>query len=114
MNVGDSSVTGTVSYFGRMADLAGILSEAGFSVSVGSWAIRLDQFANVFKLAYVGNLRPASPFDVVCEGDDFPVDVLAANCERLATCLRRNSIGFDFTHFSGDEDQELRTYKYQP
>lgn len=110
----DSFVTGTVYYFGSMADLGRILTEAGFVVRIGQWALRIDQFSRAFKLGYVGNLSPDAPFHVEGDGYDFPVETLTANLERLATCLSLKGIGFDFTHFSGDQEQELGTYAFRP
>jgi hypothetical protein len=114
MSVEDSFVAGTVYYFGGMEDLAQILVEAGFAVRIGQWALRIDQLARAFKLGYVGNLSPDAPFHVEGDGYDFPVAALAANCTRLAECLRLNEIGFNFAHFSGDQEQELGTYEFQP
>lgn len=114
MSPEDSFVMGTVYYFGDLQDLARILAEAGFAVQIGQWSIRIHQFARAFKLAYVGNLSPDEPFKVDGDGCDFPVAELTANCERLADCLRRNRIGFDFTHFAGDQERELSAYEFQP
>jgi hypothetical protein len=110
----DSFVMGTVYYFGDMADLARILAEASFAVQIGQWSLRIHQCARAFKLEYVGNLSPDAPFNVDGDGYDFPVAVLTANCERLAECLRRNRIGFDFTHFAGDQERELGAYQFRP
>ena len=114
MSVEDSFVAGTVYYFGGMEDLAQILAEAGFAVRIGQWALRVDQLARAFKLGYVGNLSPDAPFNVEGDGYDFPVATVAANCARLADCLRINGIGFNFAHFSGDQQLELGTYEFQP
>lgn len=114
MGAEDSSVMGTVYYFGDMEDLARILVEAGFAVRIGQWALHIDHLARAFKLEYVGNLSPGAPFNVDGDGYDFPVAALAANCERLADCLRRNRIGFDFTHFAGDQEWALGAYEFRP
>lgn len=114
MSTEDSFVMGTVYYFGSMEDLAHILVAAGFAVQIGPWALRIDQFARRFELGFVGNLSPDAPFNVEGSGYDYPVEALAANCERLAKCLRRNRIGFNFTHFSAPEEEELGTYEFEP
>lgn len=114
MKAEDSFVAGTVYYFGPMEELAQILTLEGFAVRMGTWALRIDKIARRFELGYVGNLTPDAPFNVDGEGYEFSVDVLAANCARLAECLRRNAIGFDFTHFAGDQVCELGTYEFRP
>ena len=114
MRLEDSFVFGTVYYFGSKEELAQILAEAGFEVQLGHWAIRIDRIASNFELAYVGNLSPDEPFDVDGNGCDFSVEAFAASCARLAGCLQRNGIGFDFTHVSGDQERELGHYEFRP
>jgi hypothetical protein len=114
MRAEDSFVVGTVYYFGAMENLAQILTAGGFAVRIGHWALCIDQLARAFELGYVGNISPDAPFNVEGDGYDFPVDVLAAHCARLAGCLRGNGIGFEFTHISGDQEHELETYEFQP
>lgn len=114
MNTQDSFVAGTVYYLGSKEDLAMVLSDAGIDVSVGAWALRLPTFGRAFELAYEGDLHPDAPFRVDGDGYDVPVENVARGCERLANCLQLHRIGFDFTHFSSDEEREIRTYSFSP
>ena len=102
---------GTVYFYGTKEDLGQILSAAGFDVHLGPWALRISDFARNFELGYVGNITPDAPFEVRGDGYGVPVDTVATSSERLAECLKRSDVAFDFAHFSGDE-REIREYKY--
>lgn len=114
MNTPDSFVAGTVYYRGPKEDLAEVLSNAGIDVSIGVWALRLPAFGRAFELAYEGNIHSNAPFRVEGDGYDVPVESVASDCERLARCLELHRVGFDFTHFSGDDEREIRTYCFTP
>lgn len=77
MAVPDSYVLGDVFYPESKEQLAQILVEAGIAVTVGQWAIRLEDFARTFSLRHVGNLSPESPFQVDGSGYGVPVDFVA-------------------------------------
>lgn len=104
MNTQDSFVAGTVYYRGSKEDLAKVLSDAGIDVCIGVWALRLPALGRAFELAYEGNIHPNAPFRVDGDGYDTPVASVASDCQRLAECLESHRTGFDFTHFSGNEE----------
>lgn len=73
MTVPDSYVLGTVFYSGTKEQLAKILTDDGFTVTIGQWALRLENCARTFEIGYVGNPTSESPFQV--EGNGFGVSV---------------------------------------
>lgn len=109
----DSYVSGTVFFFQSMEELAQELSDAGFTVTTGQWALHLTGCARRFEIAYVGNLSPEAPFQVTGDGYGLPVQAVAECCERLSACLRERGIGHDFLHASG-RDEEIRAYQFAP
>ena len=111
MNAPNSFVAGTLYWFESKEALAGMLSAAGFEVRNGHWALQLGGLARTFELAYVGNITPDTPFEVRGDGYGLPLESVAAGCARLAGWFKQNSIGFDFAHFTGNEE-ELAEYKF--
>jgi len=111
VSASDSFVAGTVYWFESKEALAEMLRTAGFEVRVGHWALRIGDLARTFELAYVGNITPDEPFELRGDGYGLPLESVAAGCARIADWLKQNDIGFDFAHFTGDE-QELGEYKF--
>lgn len=114
MNIPDSFVAGTVYYYDSKEDLAKILARDGIDVDIGIWALRILGFARAFKIAYIGNITPDEPFEVDGDGYGISVESVARSCERLSRCLKRHDIGFDFTHFAGDQQTEICNYRFMP
>ena len=113
MSIPNSYVSGTVFYPESMDRLAQVLTVAGFTVTIGQWALHLDGCARRFELGYVGNITPEEPFQVEGDGFGVPVDSVAQCCERLAQCLRERGIGYDFLHATG-QDEEIFAYQFAP
>ncbi len=113
MTVPDSYVQGTVFYPESKEELADLLVRSGFSVTIGQWALSLEDWARSFKLRYVGNLSPDEQFHVDGDGYGLPVDEIARACERLAKCLREHHIGYEFFHITNG-DEVIREYRFIP
>ena len=105
----DSFVQGWVYFRGSKEELGQILTKFGIPVAVGQWALRLYE-PRRFKIAYVGNLTPDSPFQVEVDGYGIPVDVVGSWLEEVAKCLTADGIRFDMTHFAS-EQEEIRSYE---
>lgn len=113
MNIPDSYVQGTVFYPESKEKFAQVLIGSGFAVTVGQWALRLDDCARNFEIGYVGNITPEAPFQVEGDGYGVSVDSVAKCCERLAKCLKESRIGYDFMHVT-HQDEVICEYQFAP
>ena len=104
----DSFVSGTVCFEGCRQQLAEVLAAAGIQVTIGHWALRVPGLARTFELAYVGNVTPDAPFEVDGNGYEVPIE---RGCEQLADSLRGHRIGFDFAHFTAEQEL-IREYRF--
>lgn len=110
MSAIDSFVQGTVFYQEELSKLAQLLDKSGLPSTVGPWALRLFEPPSRFKIAYIGNLTPDTPFEVSVDGYEIPLDTIAEWCERVAHCLREARVRFEMTHFTTN-GEEIRVYE---
>ena len=94
-----STLAGEIRNWPDKTEMAQLLQRAGFQISVGKFAIRLDEFQHFVFREFGGNA--VSP---CITADDESLDALLLSADRVSRALAENSIRHRFEIYDGDEN----------